>query len=312
MRRRFLKRINNEQKYLIIEPLEDGRIYFYPESGDFIDYYRIDGGSWRGIYLANPVIDVIKGQIIEIKGNRLSGQRVGQFEIKIPVKLSGNCLSLLFGDNASRQTDISMYQWCFTLLFASCKIVEVSDNFLPATSLSNNCYDSMFKNCSDLIKAPRLPATALAEYCYDSMFYGCTSLNYIKMLATDISARYCLNRWVYGVASTGTFVKNPEATWDVVGVNGVPQGWAVKFDGEEDGGLLEFTVDGVAYQFEDGMTWKEWCDSSYNIAGFIYDWAEVCDGVYTSDYKKYILQNIEETTVIEAGAYTTKKVAWPM
>ena len=47
---------------------------------------------------------------------------------------------------------------------------------------------------------------------------------------------YYTGYWVRGVASTGTFVKNPDATWDVVGVSGVPEGWTVKFDGEEDGG----------------------------------------------------------------------------
>ena len=86
----------------------------------------------------------------------------------------------------------------------------------------------MFYGCTSLTTAPELPATILADDCYGYMFYGCTSLNYIKMLATDISARYCLNRWVYGVASTGTFVKNKNATWNVTGVSGVPSGWTIQ------------------------------------------------------------------------------------
>ena len=32
--------------------------------------------------------------------------------------------------------------------------------------------------------------------------------------------------------------------------------------------LITFTIDGTAYQAEDGMTWAEWLDSSYNISGF--------------------------------------------
>jgi hypothetical protein len=48
------------------------------------------------------------------------------------------------------------------------------------------------------------------------------------MLATDISAGFCLYDWVKGVASSGTFVKNKNATWNVTGVNGVPSGWTIQ------------------------------------------------------------------------------------
>jgi hypothetical protein len=48
------------------------------------------------------------------------------------------------------------------------------------------------------------------------------------MLATDISASNCLNSWVSGVSSTGTFVKNVAATWNVTGKNGIPSGWTIE------------------------------------------------------------------------------------
>jgi hypothetical protein len=56
------------------------------------------------------------------------------------------------------------------------------------------------------------------------------------MLATDISASECLSYWVNSVASTGIFVKNPEATWNVIGVHGVPAGWTVISNSESGGG----------------------------------------------------------------------------
>ena len=85
----------------------------------------------------------------------------------------------------------------------------------------------MFYGCTSLTQAPELPATNLAEWCYYGMFYRCTNLNYIKMMATDISASKCLNNWVKGVSSTGTFVKNKDATWDVTGTSGIPESWTV-------------------------------------------------------------------------------------
>ena len=99
---------------------------------------------------------------------------------------------------------------------------------LPATSLANNCYDMMFHGCTSLTTAPVLPATTLAEACYQHMFNGCTNLNSITMLATDISASNCLTYWVNGVAATGTFYKNPAATWTVTGQSGIPAGWTAQ------------------------------------------------------------------------------------
>lgn len=105
--------------------------------------------------------------------------------------------------------------------------------WLPATTLNDYCYDYMFSGCSSLVTAPELPATILNEGCYYGMFYGCSKLNYIKMLATDISVFSCLDNWVVSVASTGTFVKNKNATWNKTGTSGIPSGWTVYNNGEE-------------------------------------------------------------------------------
>ena len=124
---------------------------------------------------------------------------------------------------------------CYTSMFRGCTSLTQAPE-LPATTLADSCYTSMLQECIRLTTAPELPATTLADYCYYSMFRGCSTLNYIKALFTTTpSSSYTLN-WVLGVASTGTFVKNPDAKWDVVGDSGVPRGWTVKFDGEEDGG----------------------------------------------------------------------------
>jgi hypothetical protein len=48
------------------------------------------------------------------------------------------------------------------------------------------------------------------------------------MLATDISAESCLSSWVMDVASTGTFIKNADATWNKTGLSGIPEGWTVE------------------------------------------------------------------------------------
>ena len=99
---------------------------------------------------------------------------------------------------------------------------------LPATTLANQCYYQMFKNCTSLITAPELPATTLASYCYDYMFDNCQTLNYIKAMFTTQPSNTYTAYWLRGVASTGTFVKNSAATWNVRGTNGVPYGWTIQ------------------------------------------------------------------------------------
>jgi hypothetical protein len=60
------------------------------------------------------------------------------------------------------------------------------------------------------------------------MFESCNNLKYIKaMFTTTPSANYT-NSWVRGVSSTGTFVKNSAAAWNVIGNAGVPSGWTVQ------------------------------------------------------------------------------------
>ena len=116
---------------------------------------------------------------------------------------------------------------CYSGMFQHCTSLTQAPE-LPATTLTDRCYFMMFNECTSLTQAPELPATTLTRMCYFNMFGNCTQLNYISMMATDISAFLCLHSWVQGVASTGTFVKNSAATWDVTGVDGIPSGWTVQ------------------------------------------------------------------------------------
>jgi hypothetical protein len=85
----------------------------------------------------------------------------------------------------------------------------------------------MFDGCTSLTKAPELPATTLTEYCYNRMFWGCLKINEIKCLATDISADSCLTDWTLLVSPTGTFTKAPGMNDWPSGTSGIPQGWTV-------------------------------------------------------------------------------------
>ena len=147
--------------------------------------------------------------------------------------LANNCYSSMFSGCTSLTTAptlpaTTLANSCYSSMFRDCTSLTTAPA-LPATTLARGCYSSMFRDCKSLKTAPELPATtSLDGYCYQAMFDGCTSLNYIKCLATDISATYCTQSWVDGVASTGTFVKNPNMTSWKPGTDGIPTGWAVQ------------------------------------------------------------------------------------
>ena len=213
--------------YLTIEALEDNLTVAFTNDIE----YGIDGKGWLKLKALSKSQSINTGQTLSFRGEFTpsSSNGIGTFTISKKCNLKGNCMSMIFGDNAANNYSLSGKDWVFCKLFSNCSnIVNVSSNFLPATTLANSCYSSMFSSCTNLTTAPTLPATTLTSNCYDSMFDGCTKLNYIKMLATNISAPNCLDSWVYGVSSTGTFIKNAAMTILSTGTSGIPSGWIVQ------------------------------------------------------------------------------------
>ena len=78
---------------------------------------------------------------------------------------------------------------CYMSMFAGTKITAAPE--LPATILTDSCYRNMFYGCSSLITAPELPATILQPRCYQHMFFGCTSLKTAPELPATTLVTYC-------------------------------------------------------------------------------------------------------------------------
>ena len=146
--------------------------------------------------------------------------------------LAQYCYQYMFRGCASLVTAPSLPattldSYCYAYMFTDCTSL-VNAPALPATTLKANCYTSMFSNCTSLVNAPALPATTLVSQCYRYMFSGCASLSYIKAMFKTTPTTTNAGGWVKGVASSGIFVKNSAATWNVVGENGVPEGWTIE------------------------------------------------------------------------------------
>ena len=245
--------------YLTFRILTGGTISWkaFGSNSDKTIEYSINDGAWTSITSTSEGVtfDVQEHDVVRFKGlnstyasdrNVYSGFDGGTATYDI----SGNIMSLIYGDNFIGETTLSgSYNFCS--LFKQSKVVSAENLILPATSLTECCYRAMFSKCTTLEVAPALPATTLGAYCYyymfeecaitsapellaptlasncyGNMFKSCTSLNYILCLAVDKSASGCLTNWVSNVSPTGTFVKEADVEW-ATGASGIPSGWVV-------------------------------------------------------------------------------------
>ena len=89
---------------------------------------------------------------------------------------------------------------CYECLFEGCEGLTKAP-VLPATTLTNRCYASMFDGCKGLTKAPSLPATTLAKECYESIFRNCISLTESPALPATNLTNYCYYEMFEGCTS---------------------------------------------------------------------------------------------------------------
>ena len=98
-------------------------------------------------------------------------------------------------------TDIPC-NYCFYDLFRdSTGITSVSEDFLPATNLKQDCYSGMFYQCTSLTNAPKLSSMSLAVSCYQHMFNGCASLTTAPELPATTLADNCYRYMFYKCSS---------------------------------------------------------------------------------------------------------------
>ena len=73
--------------------------------------------------------------------------------------------------------------------------------------------------------------------------------------------------------------------------------------------LISFTIDGTTYQAEEGMTWAEWCNSSYNTVGYEIRGTDVIKKLTETTRLVVKLNNINvvSSNKIQDNAYTTSR-----
>ena len=260
--------------YFATKILSDGTIGFNSSTQNTVCYSTDSGRTWSTAS-TTPRVYVQRGDVVMWKGEMTPNTNgIGTFSsTTAQYEVEGNIMSLLFGDNFSGQTSLNGKNYAFRLLFSGSTTLVSAENLeLPATTLSNYCYQTMFNDCTSLKTAPTLSATTLVDGCYGGLFRGCSSLSAITCLATDISATNCTTNWTNGVAASGVFTKATSMTGWTTGVNGIPTNWEVENEGDHDysqdyfttralgSGSISFsgslTANTISYSMDSGTTWS--------------------------------------------------------
>lgn len=157
--------------------------------------YSIDGGAWKTMS-AKIAVSVPASSYIIFKGKctPTSSNGIGTFSATGGFNVSGNIMSLLFGNDFTDKVSLAGKDYAFLNLFLNnTKLYDATNLVMPATTLSQYCYKSLFKGCTSLksVNSNLLPATTLAYNCYNTMFYSCTSLTASPLLPATNLAPYC-------------------------------------------------------------------------------------------------------------------------
>lgn len=169
--------VGDEQTELTFQFVGTSGSPIHPELEYSFDKRNWTACTWTNNYTMTPVSIASKGKVWLRGNNETFAFAFGAFAFRLTSnglhKVSGNIMSLL--DKTCKKTTLQGGD--FVSLFKNdIKLVSAKDLKLPATSVPQSAYQSMFYQCSELQDAPELPATSVGSYGYAYMFYQCSSL----------------------------------------------------------------------------------------------------------------------------------------
>ena len=150
--------VDYSKEYFTIEAIESGIITFRPLFDDGSpSYYSLNGNDWfeitEGVELSLSASDNVMFKGV---GSKIAADCDGTFfTVSSTFNVKGNIMSLLYGDNFYGQTDLTGKDYAFGFLFYNCTtLVSANELVLPATTLTYDCYNGMFRDCTSLVNAP--------------------------------------------------------------------------------------------------------------------------------------------------------------
>lgn len=190
---------------LTLEAIEAGTIKFNNRAKGQVTY-RVNGGKVQTIESKNVGKIVIRaGDKVEFFGDNSSyfpkdySSTGTQIDCSGDCYIYGNIMSLVTSTNYATADRLeSKYTFCLLFYFnRHLKNHPLNQLMLPATTLTESCYENMFMYCLSLTKASELPATKLSKNCYTGMFNGCAGLTEASELPATTLAEGCYNKMIF-------------------------------------------------------------------------------------------------------------------
>ena len=173
-------------------------------------YISSNKSAWTQWDYTTITLDNV-GDRVYMYGNNPNGigrssSNYSKFTMSGQIAAGGDCTTLLDIDGTT-----SVPTYAFVSLFVICTSLFVPPE-LPATTLSNNCYQYMFQNCTNLATVPKLPAMVIASRSYSEMFFACTSLTTAPELPATTLGSYCYHQMFRGCTNLVVAPELPATT----------------------------------------------------------------------------------------------------
>jgi hypothetical protein len=179
-----------------------------------VQYSTDDGATWKDDLTIAGVSLSAAGDKVLFRGSNSEYSSNGcHFKVSDNYKIYGNIMSLVNKDDFATNYDVLTADGTFAELFLNnAKLTDASNLILPATTLSEGCYQSMFYGCTSLTTAPELPAETMKESCYGLMFHGCKALTAAPVLPAKTLAKKCYQSMFEGCTALTTAPELPATT----------------------------------------------------------------------------------------------------
>jgi hypothetical protein len=176
-----VKMTNSQATPLTFEAKEAGAsVTFKTYTGSTVSApeYSIDGSNWTHYTWGTAITLANVGDKVMFRGDNAtyaasSGtDAVSTFTCDKDCYVYGNVMSLVSSTSYESATTLTAGSTFRRLFYRNTHLLNhpTKPIVLPATTLADNCYFSMFEGCSGLTKAPTLPATTMKLGCYMQMF----------------------------------------------------------------------------------------------------------------------------------------------
>ena len=211
-----LKKNEYSKEYLTFEALEqtDITLSYNSVTNKSIEY-SFDKSTWTTFtpaFGAETITSLNEGDKMYVRATWTDNIEEQSFGSTGRYKVSGNIMSLFYGDGFIGKTTFRGDNACRVLFIGSMNLTDASNLIMPVTTLTTRCYYEMFDGCTALVTAPALPATTLANDCYANMFSGCTSLTNAPALPATTLEDFCYDRMFDGCTALVTAPALPATT----------------------------------------------------------------------------------------------------